>query len=68
MIISAWAGTSTSEVSQRTSSSGSPRSPPMIPRSSSSIEPMARQPSAIAGWTPMAKATGSASPRDSAIW
>ena len=39
----------------------------MIARSSSSMEPMARAPSAMAGCTPMAKATGSGSPRASAI-
>ena len=40
---------------------------PMIARSSSSIEPMASAPSAIAGCTPMAKATGRGWPRASAI-
>jgi hypothetical protein len=67
MIISACAGASTSEVSHFTSSSGSRRSAPMIARSSSSMEPMASAPSAIAGCTPMAKATGSGRPIDSAM-
>ena len=39
----------------------------MIARSSSSMEPMASAPSAMAGCTPMAKATGRGSPRDSAM-
>ena len=39
----------------------------MMARSSSSMEPMASAPSAMAGCTPMAKATGSGSPRASAI-
>ena len=60
------AGASKSMVSQRTSSRGSPNNAPMMPRSSSSIEPIARQPSAIAGCTPIAKTTGNASPRASA--
>ena len=42
--ISACAGTSTSDVSHLTSSSGSPKRPPMIARSSSSIEPIASEP------------------------
>src|SRR5262245_53702375 len=67
MIISAWAGTSTSEVSHLTSSSGSRSSPPMMARSSSSMEPMASAPSAMAGCTPMAKPTGRGRPRDSAM-
>ncbi len=66
-IISACAGASTSDVSHLTSSSGSRKSAPMMARSSSSIEPMASAPSAIAGCTPMAKATASGSPRASAI-
>ena len=39
----------------------------MMARSSSSMEPMARAPSAMAGCTPMAKATGSGLRRASAI-
>src|SRR5215468_940770 len=57
MISSACAGTRTSEVSHLTSSSGSRSSPPMMARSSSSMEPMASAPSAMAGCTPMAKPT-----------
>ena len=39
----------------------------MMPRSSSSIEPIASAPSPIAGWTPITSATGSGSPRASAM-
>ena len=39
----------------------------MIARSSSSMEPMASEPSAMAGCTPMAKATGRGPPSSSAI-
>ena len=39
----------------------------MIARSSSSMEPMASAPSAMAGCTPIAKATGSGLPSDSAM-
>ena len=39
----------------------------MIARSSSSMEPMASEPSAMAGCTPIAKATGSGRPSDSAM-